>query len=283
METMRRMVYLALALGTCGMGCGDTLAPVIASNQPLNRATAVAPEVQPEVQVAAEARVETTTALPLIELNDLTTGARIGGQVAIEGSRLSYHPAAPLPEEHRFELVVQREAISGSGLLDVDGSEWPEEALSWPYRLRFSTFSHPRVRAVYLDRSQRLPRLFVRFSQDMEQVVTSDQFALFDQSDEPVPLAPAVWVDGASVRLDITVALDPAMLYLLRIDRRARAADGLLLDGDEDGVAGEADDHFVVEFTGSQEVVLSRQHCGHAADCGPDHRCRQGRCEPLEG
>ena len=93
----------------------------------------------------------------------------------------------------------------------------------------------------------------------MEQVPTNGQFTLFDELSNELPLNNPVWIDLSTVRLDIEVTtLDPAGLFTLVVGREAIALDGTTLDGDDDGVPGEADDEFSVKFTGSDEIVKSR-------------------------
>ncbi len=265
MPTRSRTHELLLSLAAVATlsllgACGPDFRPAIASINPLNGATVVDQTFKPELRLAESAEAALEEGDRRLVLYDVTNGGRktIAGSILIEDNRLTYEPNEPLGQDRLYELVLQREAVSGEKLLDVDGSEWPEEPLVWPFRARFATFSLPRVRAVYLDDEHLLPRLMVRFSQRMDQVSTSDQFVLVDQLGNQLALSRPVWIDDSSVRLDIEAQLDPAGLYTLEIGAGTQAADGVGLDGDEDGTPGEAKDSFTIKFTGSEKIIRSR-------------------------
>lgn len=239
-------------------GCGTDFRPAVRALTPLNGATAVETDVLPAVEVASGAQVDAGGGrVTLVER--VAGGVRtVAGEIEIVDNRLTYRPEQPLLEGRRYELVVEQDALRGKKLLDVDASESPQEPLQWPLRARFLTASAPQVRGVYLEPVGRRGRLLVRFSQPMDQVVSNDQFLVIDQISTELSLGKPVWIDEASVRLDIDAELDEGGLYTLQINRDARGRDGSHLDGDADGRAGESDDNFVVQFTGSQRIVLSR-------------------------
>jgi hypothetical protein len=261
---------LALALMTLVAGCGsDDPESLITRLEPVPGATAVDRQIRPVIELTSAASWDIDAGAPQLLLFDVTGGAkqRVGGTIEIEGQRATYIPASDLRDDHDFLLVLERSGVAGlcagaacsnDEVLENDASEWPPEKLSWPLEVRFSTRSRPAVRGVGLDGAGRLT---VRFSQPMDQVVTSPQFSLRDQLGQPVTLGPAVWIDKAtqSARLAIDATLEPTELYTLRIERQAQGADGTRLDGDGDGEPGEIDDFFQLRFTGSQRpVVLSR-------------------------
>lgn len=249
------LVAIAAALG----GCSPDARPAVEKLTPLSGSTAVDVSTQPSVEVAVAANLKITQASPGLLLFDVTAGGRkqLAGTIEVSGRTAKFMPKGGLSASRDYELVMQRASIVGERLEDSDASEWPAETIVWPLRVRFSTRTAPRVRAVYLDDKA----LFVRFSQPMNQVVTAKQFKLVDQLKQAVKLAgPVLWVgdDSSSARLDLPEALDPAGLYTLTVSASARGADGAPLDGDGDGRLREKDDSFSVQFTGSQRVVLSR-------------------------
>ncbi|MCC6749942.1 MAG: hypothetical protein IT371_19915 [Deltaproteobacteria bacterium] len=252
---MRRAGLLAVFLW---VGCSPSYRAVFERVEPLNGATAVDPSLALKLEVAAGVSIHVVTRE--VVLYDVTGGARktIPGTVRWEGRIITYANVEPLVAEHEYELLAQSSIVSGEKLRDSDATEWPEEAFQWPYRLRFSTRSAPRVRAAYLDLDSSPPRVFVRFSQNMEQVGTSLQLSLVDQLKKPVEFKGPIWVDAASARLDLVGPLDAATLYTLQVGREAQAADGTRFDGNGNGVPGEADDQFAVQFTGAQTLILSR-------------------------
>lgn len=241
-------------------GCGFDFRPVIVSINPLNGATAVGGDFHPLFRLADGVSVELSAGDGRFVLQDVTAGQRrtIAGEIVIDDNELTYVPNEPLVAQHWFELVMQKEAASGEKLLDVDGSEWPEEPFVWPFRARFFTATAPQVRAAYLERVRGGSRLFVRFSQPMDQIVTSEQFQVLDQAGGSLPVGRPVWVDDSSVRIDIKQELEAAGLYSLHISGGAQATDGTRLDGDADGQPGEAKDALVLQFTGSEKIIRSR-------------------------
>lgn len=248
----------SLLAWTCGCALDDR--PAISSVNPLNGATAVGLEFHPMIRLARGTSAALSEGDGRLVLQDVTAGQRrtVAGEIVIEDDTLTYEPAEALAAGHRYELVLQREAVEGEKLLDVDGSEWPDEPFEWPFRARFATFSAPQVRAAYLERVRGGARLIVRFSQPMDQVVTNDQFQVLDQGGGTLPIDRPVWVDDSSARIDIKQELDPAGLYSLQVFGGAQAVDGTRLDGDRDGQPGEAKDALALPFTGSEKIVLSR-------------------------
>lgn len=260
-------VSLAMLL-TAGCGSGDPES-LITKLEPAPGSTAVDRLVRPVIELTGAASWDIDPGAPQLLLFDVTGGAkqRVGGSIEIEGQRATYIPSSDLRDDHDFLLVLERSGVAGlcegaacsnDEVLENDASEWPPEKLSWPLEVRFSTRSRPAVRGVALDDKNRLT---VRFSQAMDQVVTSPQFSVIDQLGKAVPVETPVWIDeeGASARLAIGAPLEPTELYTLRIERQAQGADGTRLDGDGDGEPGETDDFFQLRFTGSQRpVVLSR-------------------------
>lgn len=262
-------MLLLAAAAALAAGCdyGKRVEAVIARVAPLHGSSAVDRQLQPFIELAEGASWTIDPQAPQLLLYDVTGGAhlRLGGRLNIEGQRATFAPSSDLQQGHDFELVLERSGVSGlcaagtacgnDELAENDGSEWPEEKISWPLRLRFSTRSEPQVRAVYLDADA---KLHVLFSQAMDMVVTSAQFAVFDQHNQAMLLDPAVWTDveGRSARLRIAQELGPLDLYTLQVKREAQAADGTRLDGDGDGNPGEIDDDFKLRFTGSQRPVV---------------------------
>jgi hypothetical protein len=241
------------------VGCSADFRPVIASVNPLNGATAVGTDFQPVVTLASDVDVVLEEGDRHLVLIDLTDQKRtISGQILIEDEVLTYQPNDALQPNHRYEIVVEQGIASGDKLLDVDGSEWPEEPLTWPFRAQFATFSAPRVRAVYLDRDRARPRLYIRFSQPMNQATADDKFKVIDNLGNELTISRPIWVDASSARLDITAELALDKVYKIQVDGAIQANDGTKLDGDGDWVPGEAKDSFTTEFTGSEEIVLSR-------------------------
>jgi hypothetical protein len=238
------------------LACGEELEPVISKVSPLNGATHVDVVLEPTVEAAGGSAVDPYERK--IVLFDVTGGGRktVPGTVAVEGTTITYEPQGALQDGHEYLLELLSGSITGSEDSDeVDGSESPHEPLSWPYRLGFRTGSRPRVRAAYL---QSGPSILVRFSQPMNAIITGNQIQVVDLGGKPLSLGTPIWVDTQSVRVDVEEDLDPVGLYTLKVGREATAEDGILLDGDNDGKAAEPDDDFSVQFTGSQQVILSR-------------------------
>lgn len=254
-----RLPLLLVMVCSVGAGCGADFRPTIASVIPLNGATAIGTDFQPVIKLATDVDVVLEEGDRHLVLIDLTDKKRtISGQILIEDEVLTYQPNEPLKPNSRYEIVIDQGIASGDKLLDVDGSEWPEEPLTWPFRVQFATQSAPRVRAVYLDRSRAQPRLYVRFSQPMNQVDSDGMFSLVNDIGSALQLSRPIWVDNSSARLDIKAGLLPEELYTLTVDGSIQASDGTKLDGDADWIPGEAKDSFTAQFTGSEEIILSR-------------------------
>jgi len=253
----------------CGCGADSTLA-LIQSTSPLNGATSVDRTVKPTIVFIDGAAVDLLPAQAAkVVLFDVTGGARqtVVGSVLAEGETITYEPtAAELAAGHEFELVVKqawcqtpatctRPTVDHEEAAQTDGSEWPEEPLTWPYKLRFSTKSAPRVRAAYLDGGA----IHLRFSQSMNPAMTQDQIKVTDITSTAVKLSNPVWADEQrSLRLDLGAQLGATSVYTLTVDRAAIGEDGTLLDGDGDGKPGEPNDSFSAKFTGSQQIIQSR-------------------------
>lgn len=266
--TLGRVVaglFLAVLMGACNYS--SPTEPLISRVEPVHGSTAVDRQLQPFIELAAGASWNIDPQAPQLLLYDVTGGAqlRLGGRLTIEGQRITFAPTSDLQQGHDFEFVLERSGVNGlcatgtacnnDELTENDGSEWPQEKIAWPLRLRFSTTSKPQVRAVYMDDQT---RVHVLFSQPMDAVVTSAMFALFDQRNQPVLLEPAVWTDVAqkTARLRIAAQLEPVELYTLQVKREAQAGDGTRLDGNRNGNPGEIDDDFTLQFTGSQRPVV---------------------------
>ena len=179
--------------------------------------------------------------------------------MAVEGSRITYEPGTALEADHDYSLVLEAGSVTGGSLDMLDGSEDPQEPLTWPYRLRFSTGSRPRVRGAYLEGSgSDTPAVVVRFSQPMNPIVTGKEIQVLDAGGKPMATETPVWLDTSSVEVELGSELDPTGIYTLKVGRAAIGEDGILLDGDDDGTAGGKNDDFAVRFTGSQAVIHSR-------------------------
>jgi hypothetical protein len=268
---MRPLTFVAgLVLLSALSGCSsDSPGAAIVSISPPRGSTAVDVKAQPRVVLADEASWALDRQNPELLLYDVTRGARqrVGGRIEIAGKEATFIPSKDLPAQHDFELVLQRKGLAGlcetescgnDQLAENDGSEWPEEAISWPLIVRFSTVSRPSVRAVY----RRDNALYVYFSQPMDRVVTAPFFKLSDQQGEQIATKPAIWTDdqGLRAKLELAQSLKVTDLYTLELARQAEAADGQRLDGNANGDPGEIDDDFQVQFTGSQgPVLLSRR------------------------
>jgi len=255
---MFRHTYLALLALGWAAGCSSGPEPILSRVTPLNGSTAVDPSTLPVLEVPDRATLDASNRK--VVLYDVTSGAHltVSGAVEIMGGILTYHPQDPLAANHAFRLEVDRAAISGKELNELDGSEAPEEPLTWPYRLWFSTKSCPRVRSAYLESDVSPPRVVIHFSQPMDPVATGKAIQVLDLTQKPVAAKPVVWRDSSTAQLDLTQALDPATPYSLRVGADAVSDDAIRLDGNDDGApCGPADD-FSVAFTGSQSVIRSR-------------------------
>lgn len=250
-----------LAFVLVGWGCGadNDTHPIVTSVTPPSRATRVDTAIQPEIQLAGGASVDPYDRK--IVLYDVTGGARmtVAGNVAVEGTRVTYEPGAALVSGRDYRLVLEVGSVTGDSLDQLDGAESPEEPLSWPYALSFRTGSRPRVRAAYLkDGSTSSPDVLVRFSQPMNPIVTGQQIQVLDQGGKPLKISTPIWLDTDSARVELDEELDPTGIYTLRVGHEAIGEDGILLDGDDDGTPGEKADDFTAQFTGSQKVIQSR-------------------------
>jgi hypothetical protein len=238
--------------------CGSTSQPLLKRAQPLNGSTIVDLSLIPTVEVAANASVD--AADRHLVLYDVTAGARktVAATIEVTGTTLAYRPKEPLPASHDFELVLERAAVSGEKIDEIDASEWPDEPIAWPYRLWFSTKSRPRVRAAYLE--PQAQRITIYFSQPMDPVTSSPQIQVVDLAQKAWPANAPAWDSGNRVaRLGLKAALDAATPYTLRVGSDATAENATRLDGNDDGVVGGTNDGWSAPFTGSQAVILSRQ------------------------
>ncbi len=253
-----RMTRIALGLALFLTGCGSDPRPLLQGLFPLNGSTLVDLAAAPRLELAESAAVD--AASRKLVLYDVTAGARktVSAVIEVAGTALTYRPNQPLPADHSFELELARDAVSGSGLDELDASEAPAEPVVWPYRLWFSTASRPRVRAAYLEPS--LPRVTILFSQPMDAAATSKQIEVVDLAQKVWPAKPVSWDDGnRRARLELGAPLDAATPYTLRVGAGAVAENTTPLDGNDDGKAGGPEDSFSAPFTGSQTVILSRQ------------------------
>jgi hypothetical protein len=271
MYLMNRFVLTSLLVIVTLGGCGsDSTLALIQSTNPRNGTTSVERTIKPTISFIDGAAVDL---LPVkaakVVLFDVTGGARqtVVGSVLAEGETITYEPtASELAAGHQFELVVKeawcqtastctRPTAAHEEAAQTDSSEWPEEPLTWPFKLRFSTKSSPRVRAAYLDGGA----ILLRFSQPMNPAMTQDQIKVTDIASTVIKLSNPVWADGQqSLRLDLGAKLGATSVYTLTVNRMAIGEDGTLLDGDEDGKPGESNDSFSVKFTGSQQIIRSR-------------------------
>ncbi len=258
MKKNYRSFLLLLGLATCP-GCGSSTRPIIARLTPLSGSTNQYPDVTPVLVAGSGVSIEPDGRR--VVLYDVTAGARmtVAASIEVAGSQLTYKPREPLPADHDFELVVERGALIGEGLDEVDDSERPDEPIVWPFRWGFSTSPRPRVRAAYFDRKQGSGRVTVRFSQPMDPAATGNQIQIVDIFGKALPVAGVVWPDSASAQIDLSQPLDPAEPYRLEVGAQALAENGLRLNCDGDAVDGETDDSFSAAFTGSQPIIHSRQ------------------------
>jgi hypothetical protein len=249
------IAFLGIAVG-CG---GEESRAVIRQVSPLNGSTRIDTDLKPEVRVASAASVDPYQRR--IVLYDVTGGGQttVAGNVAVEGSRITYQPGAALQADHDYSLVLEPGSVTGESVDMLDASEDPQEPVTWPYRLRFSTGSRPRVRAAYLQGAgSKSQAVVVRFSQPMNPIVTGKEIQVLDAGGKPMVTGAPVWLDTSGVKVALDGDLDPVGIYTLKVGRAAIGEDGILLDGDDDGTPGGKNDDFAVRFTGSQEVIHSR-------------------------
>lgn len=254
-----RMTRLAIgALLLVLASCGEEAQPLLRQVFPANGTTLVDLASAPRLELAESASIDASSRK--LVLYDVTAGARktVSAVIELAGTTLTYRPNAPLPADHSFELTLDRTLASGAGLDEVDASEWPDEPIAWPFRLWFSTASRPRVRAAYLEPEG--PRITIYFSQPMDPALTSKQIEVLDLAQKSWPTRAVSWDDGnRRARVELGAPLDAATPYTLRVGAGAAAENTTPLDGNDDGVAGGAEDSFSAAFTGSQVVILSRQ------------------------
>jgi hypothetical protein len=262
---MRSLILGLMALACAG--CGSDLRALVKQVLPLNGATAVDLTVRPQITLIDGAAIDLLPSeARKVVLYDVTAGAKktVAGSVVAEGATITYEPEEALPLDHQFLLEIKKEGcdpagscsptITGEEIEDIDGSEWPEEPISWPLKLGFSTGSRPRVRAAYLDDR----RVVVRFSQPMNPVASEKAIQIEDMAGKSLTFGVPVWIDEQSVQVVLEDPLEVAAIYTLRVKRDAIGQDGTLLDGDDDGRPGEPDDNFSAKFTGSQRIIMSR-------------------------
>jgi hypothetical protein len=262
---MRARTLVPASLGLqilLGLGCSVGPKPIIEKASPLNGTTAINVSLQPQVTMASGSAVNDTGSRRVV-LYDITGGAHksVAADVLVEGTTITYQPKASLAASHEFELDVEEAVVNASDFEQLDGSESPEEKLTWPYALRFSTKSRPRVRAAYLEISEGASRVLVKFSQSMEPTTTGKAISILDGTTKSsLPKRAPIWTDTAmtEVRVELTQTLTSSGLYILQVAGTAVASDGTKLDGNDNGTPGESSDSFSAQFTGIQTVIASR-------------------------
>ncbi len=259
-----RSVYYCLWI-ICG--CNAALKPKLEEVVPLNGTTMTDTALHPSVMFFD---VDQLDLFPETErkvvLYDLTLGAHqtVPGEVVVEGTRLQYRPDQALEPGHQFELEIQRtimvieEKIAGPEFEVLDATELPEETISWPLKLRFSTGSSPQVRSAYRLSAQGRTQIIVRFSQAMDILSTENALLLTDFSGKAIDVETMVWPNSTELQLALKDPLEEDSIYQLKIAGSARAGDGIFLDGDGDGIPGEKNDAVTLKFTGIQRIILSR-------------------------
>ena len=250
---------LALALALTLPACSEESAALVQQLRPLNGTTAIGINEKPLLKLRESVII--LAGNRRVVLYDVTKGGKttVAGEISSEGALLIYGPKATLKSDHDFLLEVQKSAVAGEDYELRDASEEPEEPITWPMQFRFSTRSAPKVRAAYLEDVEGGQRLTLRFSQNMEPVATGQAVQILDGvTHKAIPLGAPVWASESTVYLRPSGKLDGTLLYTLKVAATARSADNTALDGDADGVAGEAKDHFCVGFSGIQKVIFSR-------------------------
>jgi len=260
---MMRHHPLALALLLAALplsGCDTESSALIQVLQPLNSLTAQALSTEPLLRMREGVAIDAGSRR--VVLYDVTKGAKktVPGDLAVEGTILIYTPRAALVTKHDYLLEIKKEAVNGDDFELLDGSEEPEEALTWPLRFRFSTRTSPRVRAAYLDKLESgVQRVTVHFSQAMAPIPSGKAVQILDGvSRKPLSLSTPVWLNDRTMRVSSQVKLDGTLLYTLKVAGTAAGANGIALDGDQDDVPGEKKDDFCVGFSGIQQVIFSR-------------------------
>jgi len=246
-------------------GCGSDSNALIQYASPLPGSTAVPTDVVVEIQLHHDAELDENLLSRknsrVIVLYDVTGGGKftVGGTISAGIASFAYRPTAALRAGRTFALEMKRSAVLGSGFDETDGVMWPDEPITWPYRLTFTTASAPRVRGAYLQESDGEQRVVVYFSQAMDMVASSGSVSVLDGvTRAPVKLGRPVWVSDTEVEVRPERPLAPASLYVLKVDTTATAADNTRFDGNANGKPGENTDAFCAQFTGSQEVIFSR-------------------------
>jgi hypothetical protein len=263
MFTKRRFGLSALLTALVASGCSTSPRPIIEMTDPLNGATAVAVAKTPSVTMASGSAVNDAGDRQVV-LYDVTSGAHktVAAEVLVEGTTISYEvQGGALTASHEFELEVQKSVVDAEDYEQLDGSESPEETLTWPFRLRFSTKSRARVRAAYLESSGGAYAVVVKFSQPMDPTSTGKAIQVLDATTKSsIPARNPIWLDAAytEVKVELSQTLTSTSLYLLQVARTAVAADGALFDGNDNGTPGESSDAFSAQFTGVQSVIASR-------------------------
>lgn len=265
---------LLLVTGLLGLaGCGESSNALVQSTVPANGATGVSLSTQVALQLHPDAVVQVAAlqgAARGVVLYDVTGGAKttVPGTVSAGSSSFEYLPGEALRANRFYRLEVKQAVVGGEGFVQSDGSQWPDEPLSWPYVLRFSTASAPTVRGAYLRLEGGEVRLLVYFSQAMDVLASGGAVQVYAaQTGKPIALPAPVWAGDDQLQLDLTGRLEADGLYTLVVSTEARAADNSRLDGDGDGVAGETGDAFCVSFAGSQALIYSRLGSTSRATC----------------
>ncbi len=242
-------------------GCHKEPMALVQVLNPLNGATNVKGTVKPLIRFRSLINLD--AADRRIVLYDVTKGAKrtVGGSMFIEGSVLTYEPKAPFGAKKDYMLEVLEKAIIGDDYELTDGSEVPDESITWPYQYRFSTASAPRIRGIYLFMVDGTPHITIYFSQKMEPVATGQAIKLLDEvTHKELRLGAPLWLDENTVRIQPAAIekMDSSQLYTIKVGGAARSADNTALDGDGDGTPGEKKDDFCTGFTTIQNVIFSR-------------------------
>jgi len=254
---LRFLIILAFLI----FGCGQRY-PLIQKTNPINGATNISVDISPSIHFGRSIAINGDNRA--VVLFDITQGSEgIGGKVIIEGLVLTYMPTVPLVPDHRYELVLKRQAFPSTfdeEIDPIDASQSPSEPLEWPLHFTFSTGSAPRVHAAYLDNESNPQSVLIDFSQEMDILSTGPAIRIYNESiAEDVFLSEDMaWTEDRRVRVHLEHSLDPSAIYELSVGEMASAKDGVRLDGNSNGVPGEAGDGFFQKFTGAQAIIRSR-------------------------
>jgi len=245
--------------------CSDRRS-LILKLSPLNGATSVATSIQPVVEFSGAAQVD-ATARKLVLMDITNNGSKvIAGDIDVHGSVMTYIPTVQLPPNRQYGLSLKEEAVSGEDYDEVDASEDPIQAITWPFVLRFRTMSCPRIREAFIEKPS--GRIWIKFSQQMDMVSTGKAIQLQDGATRlPITLGTPVWPDSFNVYVSPNKSLINNTVYILKVGQKAMAYDNIGLDGDDDGKPGEKTDDFCVKFTGSQQVIFSRLKKKNTSTC----------------